>query len=114
LLVRFTELNAQLKLEAWPKPGTIAWPTIYSTSNEGTAAVYRSCNGEPPAVAFVSRFDRIGWLLNQIKGPDNVDLEQSRVVSHQTDFLNAGIPDYIDVMAIKEVILEGRFPRLRN
>ena len=82
--------------------------------NEGTAAVYRSCNGEPPAVAFVSRFDRIGWLLNQIKGPDNVDLEQSRVVSHQTDFLNAGIPDYIDVMAIKEVILEGRFPRLRN
>jgi len=82
--------------------------------NEGTAAVYRSYNGEPPAVAFVSRFDRIGWLLNQIKGPHNVDLEQSLVASHQTAFLNAGIPDYTDVTAIREVVLEGRFPRLRN
>jgi hypothetical protein len=81
--------------------------------SEGTAAVYRSDNGEPRAVALVSRFYRMGWLLNQIRGPDNTDIERSYLVDYQTAFLKAGIPDYPDVAAIRDLILQARWPNFR-
>jgi hypothetical protein len=82
--------------------------------NQGTSAVYLSNNGGRPAVAFVSRSDRMGWLLNQIKGPHNSDIDQNCLVEHQTAFLKAGIPDYIDIAAIRYLILQTRWPRVGN
>ena len=79
--------------------------------NNGTAAVYRTEIGESPAVAFVLRFDRLGWQLNQINGPKNIDIETSHLSRHQSAFLEAGIPTSQDVAAIKDLILRARWPR---
>ena len=73
--------------------------------NNGTAAVYRTEIGELPAVAFVLRFDRLGWQLNQINGPKNIDIETSHLSRHQSAFLEAGIPTSQDVAAIKDLVL---------
>jgi hypothetical protein len=78
--------------------------------NNGTAAVYRTEIGES-AIAFVLRFDRLGWQLNQIKGPKNVDIETSHLSRHQSAFLEAGIPTSPDVAAIKDLVLRARWPR---
>ena len=79
--------------------------------NNGTAAVYQTEIRKSPAVAFVLRFDRLGWQLNQIKGPKNIDIETSRLSPHQRAFLEAGIPTSPDVAAIKDLVLRARWPR---
>jgi len=78
------------------------------------AAVYRSNNGERLAVAFVLRCYRIGWLLSQIKGPGNIDIEQSCLVDHQVAFLKEGIPDFADVTAIRDLVLRARWPNFQG
>ena len=79
--------------------------------NNGTAAVYQTENGEAPAIAFLLRFDRLGWQLNQIKGPKNIDIETSHLSRHHNAFLEAGIPTSPDVAAIKDLVLRARWPR---
>lgn len=79
--------------------------------NDCTAAVYVSVCGGVPAVAFVSQFDRLGWVLRQIKGPKNIDIEPCSESRHQNAFLEAGIPNFPDVAAIKDLILQMRWPR---
>ena len=79
--------------------------------NNGTAAVYLTEIDESSAVAFVLRFDRLGWLLNQIKGPKNIDIETGHLSRHHSEFLEAGIPTSPDVAAIKDLVLQARWPR---
>jgi hypothetical protein len=79
--------------------------------NEGTATVYHFNSGGLPAVAFVLRFDRLGWLLNQVKGPKNVDIEPRYLSCHQNTFLDVGIPNCPDVAAIKDLVLQTRWLR---
>lgn len=79
--------------------------------NNGTAAVYGTEIGGSSAVAFVLRFDRLGWQLNQIKGPKNIDIETSHLSRHHSAFLEAGIPISPDVAAIKDLVLRARWPR---
>ena len=76
--------------------------------DEGTAAVYLS-NGSS-AVAFVSRFGRLGWLLRQIKGPDNIEVEPRCLKCHEHAFFEAGIPTSTEVAAIRDLILRARWP----
>ena len=81
------------------------------TVNDGTGAVYQSDADGLPAVAFVLRYGRLGWLLNQIKGPKNIDIEASRQSSSQNAFLEAGIPTFIDMAAIKDLVVQTRWER---
>jgi hypothetical protein len=76
--------------------------------DEGTAAVYLS--NDPSAVAFVSRFGRLGWLLRQIKGPNNIDIEPRCLKRHEHAFFEAGIPTSTEVAAIRDLILRARWP----
>ena len=62
--------------------------------NNGTAAVYRTEIGGSQAVAFVLRFDRLGWQLNQIKGPKNIDIETSHLSRHHNAFLRGRHPHF--------------------
>lgn len=80
---------------------------VYSV-DEGTAAVYLSDGSS--AVAFVSRFGRLGWLLGQIKGPDNIDIEPILLTGHQNAFYEVGIPSSTQVAAIRDLILQARWP----
>lgn len=79
--------------------------------NGGTGAVYRSDETGPPAVALVLRFDRLGWVLNQIKGPKNIDIEAGYKAHHENAFFAAGIPNHADVAAIKDLVLQTRWGR---
>jgi hypothetical protein len=80
---------------------------VYSV-DEGTAAVYLS--NRTSAVAFVSRFGRLGWLLVQIKGPGNIDIEPIFLTGHQKAFYEVGIPLSTQVAAIRDLILQARWP----
>jgi hypothetical protein len=76
--------------------------------DEGTAAVYLS--NDSSAVAFVSRFGRLGWLLRQIKGPNNIEVEPRCLKCHEHAFFEAGIPTSTEVAAIRDLILRARWP----
>jgi hypothetical protein len=80
-----------------------------SCINEGTAAVYRSNNGEPPVVAFVMRFYRLGWLLRQTKGPKNIEIEQTALEAYEATFFRAGIPNATDLAAIRDLVLRRQW-----
>ena len=77
----------------------------------GTSAVYLSSYDGPPAVALVGRADRLGWVVVQIKGPRNVDLDAASLLAHHNAFAEAGIPRSGDVAAIKDLILQSRWSR---
>jgi hypothetical protein len=79
--------------------------------NGGTGAMYRTYNTETPAVALVLRFDRLGWALSQIKGPKNVDVETTSKANYEDAFSSAGIPNQVDIAAIRDLVLRIRWGR---
>lgn len=79
--------------------------------NEGTTAVYLCLAGGPPAAALVTRGDRLGWALEQIKGPKNIDLDPALQHRHELSFAAAGIPKLSDLAALKEIVMTRRWAR---
>jgi hypothetical protein len=79
--------------------------------NDGTCAIYLCSHGSPPAVAFVSRFDRLGWALDQIKGPKNAGIGSIHELAYRKAFMDAGIPSMSDVTSIKDLIVRKRWTR---
>lgn len=79
--------------------------------NDGTCAIYLCSHGNPPAVAFVCRADRLGWALSQIKGPKNADIESTDELGYRKEFMDAGIPSMPDIASIRDLILRTRWSR---
>ena len=111
LLVSSAELTTLAKFKKLAKTWDNCLADYLHTVNDGTGAVYQSDADGLPAVAFVLRYGRLGWLLNQIKGPKNIDIEASRQSSSQNAFLEAGIPTFIDMAAIKDLVVQTRWER---
>lgn len=58
----------------------------------GTCAVYFWKDSSAPAVCLVRRHGRLGWFLDQVKGPQNVDIEPKHHAEIQSAFSEVGIP----------------------
>ena len=71
----------------------------------GTCAIYRTDPPDQPAACFVYRQWRLGWFLQQVKGPRNIDLAPDHLAETYAVFADAGILNFAVLEAIKNMIL---------
>lgn len=70
----------------------------------GKCAVYIWKDSSSPAVCSVQRHGRLGWFLDQVKGPQNVDIEPKQLAKIHSAFSAVGIPPERDIAAIVGLI----------
>ena len=79
--------------------------------NEGTSLIYQAPDEERPAAAIVVRANRLGWVVVDVKGPKNVDIDPKALSRHYETFLGAGIPRLADIAAIRSLIWRRHLSR---
>jgi hypothetical protein len=67
----------------------------------GTCAVYLWEDSSMPAACLVQKYGRLGWFLEEVKGPRNVDIEPNQLSKIRSAFSDVGIPDQFVIAAIK-------------
>jgi hypothetical protein len=55
----------------------------------------------------VRKYGRLGWFLEQVKGPQNVDIEPEQLAKIHSAFSEVGIPDSLVIAAINCMIHEA-------
>jgi hypothetical protein len=70
--------------------------------NDGRTAIYYWPHALAPAVCAVNRHGRIGWALQDAKGPENADLPPARMEEIRCAFAAAGIPGEMAVEALEQ------------
>jgi hypothetical protein len=73
----------------------------------GTCAVYLLEDSNTPAACSVRKYGRLGWFLEQVKGPQNADIEPERLAKIRSAFSEVGIPPYVVIAAILNMIMEA-------
>ncbi len=79
--------------------------------NESRSAIYLWPHAQAPAVCAVNRHGRLGWALQDAKGPENSDLPPHRLEEIYCAFTAAGIPREPAVEALEHA---ARAPSLRR
>jgi hypothetical protein len=75
--------------------------------NAGTCAVYLWEQDNIPAACLVRRYGRLGWFMEDAKGPRNVEIESKQLAKIRAAFGEAGIPPYETITAILSMIQEA-------
>jgi hypothetical protein len=70
----------------------------------GHCAVYLWEDANKPAACLVRRRDRLGWFLDEIKGPGNIDLDPDHVEVIAAIFDKADVPRTSIVSAIEAIL----------
>lgn len=70
----------------------------------GTCAIYIWKDSRTTAACCVQRLGRFGWILCEVKGPRNVDIEPRQLTKIHSAFSKVGIPDYLVIAAIRCMI----------
>jgi hypothetical protein len=83
-----------------------------ATITDGTSAIYATDLPHAPAAAFVYRQWRLGWFLEQAKGPRNIDLAPQQLAQTYSDFAGAGILQASTIESIKSMIMTDEWSRL--
>jgi hypothetical protein len=73
----------------------------------GTCAVYLLEHSDSPAACSVRQYGRLGWFLEQVKGPRNVDIEPVRLADIRSAFSEVGIPPFSVISTIHYMILNA-------
>jgi hypothetical protein len=68
--------------------------------NDGRAAVYLWPHPQVPAACVVNRHGRLGWALQEAKGPENAELPAARLEEIHRAFATADIPREVSIEAI--------------
>ena len=74
--------------------------------NSGTCAVYLWEHSDGPAACSVRRYGRLGWYLEQVKGPRNADIEPMLFHHICSTFSEIGMPPYSVIDAINNMIVD--------
>jgi hypothetical protein len=74
-----------------------------SAIDAGSCAVYL-WEGERPAACLAQRHGRLGWFLDEVKGPRNVDIDLQQREIIDAAFANVGLPRSRVVSAIENII----------
>jgi hypothetical protein len=75
----------------------------------GRSAVYLWEEVGRPAACLVERHGRLGWFLDQVKGPANIDVEPDQLQVIGAAFAGVGVPESRVVAAIERIIFESSF-----
>jgi hypothetical protein len=77
--------------------------TYSSGIDAGSCAVYLWEDAERPAACLVARHGRLGWLLDQVKGPRNSEVEPDQLEVITAAFAQVGVPSSQIVRAIENI-----------
>ena len=72
--------------------------------NAGICAIYVLENNEVPAACSTRKHGRLGWFLEEVKGPRNVDIEPKRLAAIRSSFNEIGIPHFSVIAAIHRLL----------
>jgi hypothetical protein len=75
-----------------------------SAIDAGSCAVYLWEDSERPAACLINRHGRLGWLLDEVKGPRNSEVEPEQFALIGTAFADVGVPSSQVVRAIENII----------
>lgn len=67
-------------------------------------AVYLLEHSDAPAACSVRKYGRLGWFLEQVKGPRNVDIEPKRLADIRSAFSEVGIPPFSVISTIHMIV----------
>jgi hypothetical protein len=84
-----------------------------SAIDGGSCAVYLWEDAERPAACLINRHGRLGWLLDEVKGPRNSEVEPKQLALIGTAFADVGVPSSQVVRAIENII-DGDSGALRS
>jgi hypothetical protein len=73
--------------------------------DHGGCALYLWQDRQAAAVCLVERCGRLGWVLDQVKGPRNTDLKPTQLEAVHTAFADAGIPSSRILHPIQTLLL---------
>jgi hypothetical protein len=73
--------------------------------DSGSCAIYLWGDQHAPAACLVDRCGRLGWFLDQVKGPRNSDIEPGRLEPIHAAFAKVGIPLSRIVHSIQAMLL---------
>lgn len=110
----FRRIDAAVEIRSLAKAWRNCLAGYLYAIDEGANLIYLSTDDGPPVAALLVRAQRLGWMLAQIKGPNNVDLDREHVSRHCEAFAAAGIPQLADVAAVKDLLWRRQFPRHRR
>jgi hypothetical protein len=71
--------------------------------DDGRCAVYLWEDGEQPAACLVRRHGRLGWFLDEVKGPQNSEAQPDQVAAIGRAFVEVGVPWSQVVAAIENI-----------
>jgi hypothetical protein len=63
-----------------------------SAIDAGSCAVYLWEDGKRPAACLINRHGRLGWLLDEVKGPRNSEVEPDQLKVITAAFAHVGVP----------------------
>jgi hypothetical protein len=70
----------------------------------GRSAVYLWEDAASPAACLVERHGRLGWFLDEVKGPANIDVEPEQLQVIDAAFAGVGVPGSRVISAIESII----------
>ena len=81
-----------------------------SAIDAGHCAVYLWQDAARPAACLTRRHGRLGWFLDEVKGPRNSEVEANQLEMIAAAFVEAGVPSSRVVQAIENIIYEDSGP----
>jgi hypothetical protein len=81
--------------------------TYAGAIDAGRSAVYLWEEAASPAVCLVERHGRLGWFLDEVKGPRNIALESEQLQVIGAAFAGVGVPQRRVISAIESIIFES-------
>jgi hypothetical protein len=75
-----------------------------SRMHAGHCAVYLWEDAARPAACLTRRHGRLGWFLDEVKGPRNVEIEPDQLEVIAAAFAHVGVPSSQVVRAIENII----------
>jgi hypothetical protein len=82
--------------------------------NDGRAAVYFWPHPQAPAACVVTRHGRLGWALEDAKGPENADLPAVRLAEIHRAFAAVGMPKDSALAAVEDIGDRPQMPPLHR
>jgi len=108
---RYRRIDQIAEIQTLAKVWQNCLANYVSNVSTGTCAIYRTDPPDQPAACFVYRQWRLGWFLQQAKGPRNIDLPPDHLAQTYMAFAAAGIPRSSSIEAIKGLILDTELRR---
>jgi len=100
-------LDQPVTIRALAKSWSNCLASYLNDIDAGTCAVYLWQDSHAPAACSVRKYGRLGWFLEQVKGPQNVDIEPEQLAKIHSAFSEVGIPDSLVIAAINCMIHEA-------